>query len=1184
MSAISLKLSGCLICLFFMTCKVAKAPLPPAAGSSENRIAPAGEKFSDHVRTTDFQTPEQEMSGFRLPPGFTISLFAAEPDIGKPINMEFDAAGRLWVAQSFEYPLAAAPGSGRDRISVLEDTDGNGRADQFNHFANDLNIPIGLLPVKGGAIGFSIPNVYFFTDKDGDGKYDHKKILFGPFGHQDTHGMISNLIRGYDGWIHACHGFTNTSTVAGTDGDSVTMVSGNTFRFKEDGSRIEQTTYGRVNPFGYAFDEWGYLYSVDCHSKPIYQLINGAEYPHFGKKAPAIGFAPEMMSYELGSTALSGLVYYTGNQFPQEYQNSFYNGDVVTCRVNRNTTTWDGSSPVSKRQEDFLVSSDPWFRPVDIKMGPDGSMYVADFYNRIIGHYEVPLNHPGRDRNSGRIWKISYTGNNKMNQVTKDWTTASMKDLMANLNHPQLHTRMMIANQLLDRYGRKSITPLIKSLKSNKQDPKLYIQGLWLLSRLNALPEKILEKAFNNNDPLVQTHALRILCEMKTITAKQQALVLQASNHANPNVQRMATEVMAKFPATTYLKRLLFMNGAVGQTDSHLKYTTLVSIRQNLRNKKVMQDVANASWTSEQLAMLIKVLPDVPSELAASYTLDYLQKQELPQAQLITTLEYIGRYVSSGRLDQAISIIQNKFSGNQDTQYLLYQTIRKGIAQKGAQVSSKMKDWGIGMAKLYLQGDYLNESNGWYNVIIEKGWQPENPWTVINRAVVDGVPAMPLIWSEFDWDPTGKLHSPVFQLPASLSLKVYDSDIFKTETKSGISKNVLRIRLDKTKQVVGEYRYSSTRAMAAAKEKFQPVRFDLSAYKGQTGYIEVLDSSRNGGIGISAIEPALVSLPAEGPGEISIRLVRGAEIVADYKHQDLEPVMLKILNTPWADQKARTAAAVALMSISPERNAAVLAEAFNRIGTSPDFRQQLATAIGQYDSPLILQTLQKGLVGAPVNLQLTIAGLLVKSSKGIEQLLDAAKATDIQADLLDDVSLKERLMANSSGQQKKQLEQLMQGQTGAEDRRKLIAGRLKNYNPSVVTVAAGKQTFMQNCSMCHQIKGNGGMIGPQLDGIGNWGQTALTEKILNPNGNISEAFRSYNITLKNGKALSGLFRREEGETLIFANPGGQEFTVAKNDIKENVASKYTLMPDYFGKTLSEGEFDALIKFLLSTKE
>ncbi len=1187
MKPLSFKLLACFFCFFLMTCRVAKVAKAPVVSvkKPESTAPVSGEKFSEHVRTTEFQTPEQEQAAFHLPPGFEITLFASEPDISKPINMEFDAAGRLWVSQSSEYPIAAGPGGSHDRITVLEDTDGNGKADKFTHFADDLNIPIGITPVKGGAIGYSIPNLYRFTDTDGDGTYDTKKVLFGPFGHQDTHGMVSNLIRGYDGWIHACHGFTNTSTIAGTDGDSITMISGNTFRFKEDGSRVEQTTYGRVNPFGYAFDEWGYLYSVDCHSKPIYQLIKGAEYPHFGKKSPAIGFAPEMMSYELGSTALSGLVYYIGNQFPPEYQNSFYNGDVVTCRINRNNISWDGSSPVSKRLEDFLVSSDPWFRPVNIKMGPDGAMYVADFYNRIIGHYEVPLNHPGRDRLSGRIWKISYVGDGKqqLNSGNSNWSKASLKELIAHLNYPQLTTRMMIANQVVDRYPQEAIVPLTKTLNEGKLDNKATVQTLWILYRLNALPDMLLEKALNSTDPLVQMHALRVLGEKSGINAKQRALALGALHSSNANVQRMAAEVAAAFPQTDNVKLLLALYDTVSSADNHLKYTALIGIRQNLRNEKVMRQVAAATWNESQWTTLIKVLPDVPSEEAATFALQYLKTHQLPQEQLVRTLEYIGRYVSSEPLDEAIAMIQKRFPANEDAQFDLYQTIRKGIAQKGVQASTRMKEWGLSLAKTFLQGDN-DEAKNWWNAVIDKSRASENPWTIVNRSVVEGYPATTLLWSESNrWTPTGILHSPQFRLPARLSMNIFDNDVYNSPAKTGVSKNVVRIWLVPGQQVVGEYR-SNTAEKMGLKDIMQQKQFDLSAYQGQTGYIEVVDSVQTGSIGIGAIDPAVVSMPIKGPAEIASRQVKAAEIIADYKSEALEPSLLQLLNSTWADQKARASAASALMTIAPERNAQAVSEAFTHIGVLPELRQQLAMALGLSPTPAVLTTLRKGLVGTSGNVQLTVAGVLVKSSQGISQLLEAARAGDIDVDLLDEVSIKERLSSNILPPQQKQLDQLMAAQAGREDRKQIIAARLASFNPSSVTVENGKQLFIQNCSMCHQIKGNGGMIGPQLDGIGNWGQKALTEKILNPNGNISEAFRNYNITLKNGKALSGLYRREEGEVLIFANPGGQEFAVAKNDIKEKAASKYTLMPDHFRNTISKTDFDALLKFLLGTKE
>ncbi len=256
----------------------------------------AGDKFTANIRTTEPLTPEEERLGFKLPPGFEISLYASEPDIGKPINIAFDAKGRMWVTQSFEYPFPSAPGKGKDKLTILEDTDDDGKADRFTQFSDTLNIPIGILPLNDGAVAYSIPNIYKYTDANGDGKADAQKKLLGPFKIQDTHGMINNFVRGYDGWIHSCHGYTNRDTVAGADGDSISMISGNTFRFKPDGSRVEHTTDGRINPFGLVYDELGYLYSTDCHTSPLYQLIRDADYTQWGKEE-GMGFAPDMTPF-----------------------------------------------------------------------------------------------------------------------------------------------------------------------------------------------------------------------------------------------------------------------------------------------------------------------------------------------------------------------------------------------------------------------------------------------------------------------------------------------------------------------------------------------------------------------------------------------------------------------------------------------------------------------------------------------------------------------------------------------------------------------------------------------------------------------------------------------------------------------------------------------------------------------
>jgi putative heme-binding domain-containing protein len=378
----------------------------------------------DHlVRETGPLSPEDELAALTVPEGFAISLFAAEPMIGKPINLATDEKGRLWVSSTIEYPYAAAKErwsdpqgtrvrDSRDAIKILEDTDGDGRADRVTDFADGLNIPTGVLPWHrpehhDGCIAWSIPNLWYFADTDGDGTADLREVIFGPLGYEkDTHGMVSSLRLGADGWVYATHGFNNTSMILAKDGSELELHSGNVFRFRPDGSRVEIWSRGQVNPFGLAFDRRGNLYSADCHSAPVYQLIGGAVYPSFGKPHDGLGFGPAMIEHTHGSTGIAGIVFVDRGIWGAEWEDHILIGNPVTSRVNLDRIHFAGTTPRAEEKPDFITSSDPWFRPVDLHLAADGALYVADFYNRIIGHYEVPLDHPGRDRERGRIWRV----------------------------------------------------------------------------------------------------------------------------------------------------------------------------------------------------------------------------------------------------------------------------------------------------------------------------------------------------------------------------------------------------------------------------------------------------------------------------------------------------------------------------------------------------------------------------------------------------------------------------------------------------------------------------------------------------------------------------------------------------------------------------------------------------------
>ena len=380
-------------------------------------LAQKADPFAEGVRTTEPLAPAEQRAKFKLPPGFEIQLVAAEPDLRKPMNMAFDATGRLWVSESREYPFPAKEGAElRDSIRIFSDFGPDGKARKMEVFADKLNIPIGLYPFRTAdghwkCVAWSIPNIWLFEDTDGDGKADKREVLFGPLGwERDTHGNQASFRRGDDGWIYATHGFNNNSIIKARDGSTITLNSGNVYRFRLDGSRVEQWTSGQVNPYGLCWDDRGNLFSADCHSSPIYQLLRGGVYPSFGKPHDGLGFAPQTIQHSHGSTAICGPMMIRDTSWPTDLQGHMLIGNVMTSRLNHDLIEWHGSSSKGKELPDFLTSEDPWFRPVDLQWGPDGALYIADFYNRIIGHYEVPLTHPGRDRERGRIWRVVYRG------------------------------------------------------------------------------------------------------------------------------------------------------------------------------------------------------------------------------------------------------------------------------------------------------------------------------------------------------------------------------------------------------------------------------------------------------------------------------------------------------------------------------------------------------------------------------------------------------------------------------------------------------------------------------------------------------------------------------------------------------------------------------------------------------
>ena len=686
---------------------------------------------SPPVAPTEALTPDEERAKFKLPPGFEIQLVASEPEIQKPMNLAFDTRGRLWVTHSVEYPFAAAPGTTpRDGLTVLEGFGPDGRATKATLFADGLNIPIGVLPLPVGnadgrgqeVIVWSIPNIWKLTDTDGDGKADRREVLYGPFDFADTHGNQNAFRLGADGWVYACHGFRNASKVKlRGEGDVVLeMTSGNSYRFRPDGSAIEQISWGQVNPFGMCFDRLGNQFTADCHSKPIMMILRGGHYESFGKPHDGLGFAPLATGDGHGSTGIAGMAAYEADQFPAEYRGSMFVGNVMTNIIHRDIPEWRGSSPWVEKPTDFVSCEDWWFRPVDLQLGPDGALYVADFYNCIIGHYEVDLKHPRRDRHRGRIWRIVWKGieGTVATGAPADFTRLGNDRLVTMLGDGNATVRRLAFDTAVARAAsaegdRDGVAALLEGVlaapvsdTAHADDRRAFaVRGLARLGKLAGAP---LARATNDPAPVVRLHLMKTLAAMPGWDAARGNLVRAKLADSDPFVRRAAAEALAEHPEPASIQPLVRAWLAAPSDDVQLIQALRIAVRNQLRTTPP-DFLASLTMTDAEWLKLIEIAVAVPDDAVAWFAFDYVRGHDAASDLMSRCLSSVAQHCGDARVDEAAKFAREKNSQSIAAEAGVFQSLFDGLTRRGKKLSAddELGRWGASLAPsiLNLVGD-----------------------------------------------------------------------------------------------------------------------------------------------------------------------------------------------------------------------------------------------------------------------------------------------------------------------------------------------------------------------------------------------------------------------------------------------------------------------------------------------
>ena len=1138
--------------------------------------ATANDEFALGVRTTPHLSPAEEQKTFTLPPGFEIQLFAAEPDISKPLNMAFDNRGRLWITNTVEYPYAAPDDRpGRDSIRILEDTDGDGRADKISTFADELNIPIGLLPYQDGVIAFSIPNIWHLRDTDGDGKADVRTKLYGPFGvDRDTHGLNNAFRRNYDGWVYACHGFNNHTTVQGTDGHSITMQSGNTYRFRLDGSRIEQFTYGQVNPFGMAFDAQCDIFTADCHSKPVYQLLRAGYYPSFGRPHNGLGFVPPMMDHLHGSTAISGISVYEDDRFPEKWQGTVFSGNVMTSRINHNSLVRYGSTYRAKEEDDFLKTTDPWFRPVDIQLGPDGALYVADFYNRIIGHYEVPLDHEGRDRTSGRIWRIVRTDQNEPRPT--DLTALPLRKLVTMLSSPNQTQRYQIINYLVDHADEKT-AKLVSQFFNTTRSPEGRSCALWVLERLGQLDRMKLEKAAKNRLVLVRIHAMKILAERAPWSDGERQLAVEGLNDEDAFVRRAAVDGLSLHPSAKQTSTLLDMLLHVDSQDTHLKYALRQALLNSLQAEQGFQSIVLKDLDDTDRRNIASVLLASRTPQAASYLLSYLEKQSVDKKQLSKTLQHIARYLPSDDLPQLVQIVRRQVEKDIDLQAELLLAVASGQRQQGSPLDAEVRTWGQELVTRLLSSIHL-EKPDWRHRKYENS--PSNiPWGIRKVPIVNEHQKSKLIDSRPGGErATGIYRSPEFTIPARFTFYLAGHRGFPREE----AHQLTRVELHEA---------STGKILATAypprNDTAQRIEWKLDEHAGRQGYLEIVDgdsAEAYAWLAVGRFDPAIVDLPNIDPAILIKRLEAVAQMATELQLKELRPQLIEILQKKSAPKSLLPIVAKTLASFNNDSRLSCLIPALVSEDTSEELQNRIVAAFIKEKSQELTDLLAAVVKTVPASVQSQMAEQLVLDRLGATTLLKLITAGQFSPRVLLQPQIKQALPAVLSAEQLSEVDKLTADIPDfSAELQTTIDLRLDNFPKSVTSVERGQAAFKKHCAVCHRIGSEGNLIGPQLDGIGNRGLARLLEDVIDPNRNVDAAFRSSTLVMDTGKVLTGLFRREEGAVLVFAGNDGKEFSVATEEIEQRIETPVSLMPAGFPAAIEEQEFYDLMAYLLTIR-
>lgn len=1171
--------------------------------------------------------PQMAAKMMTVPEGFSVEVVAAEPDIVNPVAMTIDERGRFWITESLEYPRKA-PGPGKDRVKILEDTDGDGKCDKFTVFLDGLNIPSGIAVGHGGVWIANSPDILFVPDADRDGKPDGPpQVVVTGFGRTDTHELPNSLTWGPDGWLYGLNGVFNFSKVtyppdspwlkSVADASRVGQKDGDKDTRTRDASTTPRTEFtftcamfrihprtrefqifaeGTSNPWGIAFNDEGEAFISACVIDHLWHIVEtgyyhrqGGPYPPFTWKIDSI------VKHKHQKAAYCGIHYFDSDAYPEQYRGKLYMGNIHGGCINVDKLQRDGSTYFATGEPDFLTANDAWFMPVVQKTGPDGCLYILDWYDRYHCYQDANRDPTGIDRLKGRLYRVRYNGTSRS------------------------HARQSVGEVEKPRADPKTKSNAPRSGERGYEGGRVYPQ----MDLAKETDEQLIERLGANND-FIRWTATRLLQEraakevppakdeVEVVRPKLRAVFSKSNQDASTHQLRHAFFAMIGSYSSESDNFDVIRD--LGVTDLHPKFDKCMSawwvrymhgnraLAESFAPYRNKQNLAGTTSTETSTVMLQEIIGLAKLPITATAKMDGFL-WHLSQSKDDKLIPHIVWQNLHPNFEQHT----NEFlKALQDGQYLKSKPVADLMPRVAERILGRQKFDAQPIGKLFalLRDDHPPVGRQVLEVIsakVQSGELKGEKLDQLKAALAE--PLTPLLNS-------GVSH-PLGGDAALLAVSWGDrrglSQVRKTFATRGLApelrlkalnalisakdEDLLEILGKVLEEFEKEGRSNGSDGQQSKKDGRQyekdgrQYEKDGRQYSLSTGEDRLKDGHVLISTGESCLKGCQVLLKSDDFCLTDSNILLKSD---DFSQSDRQLCLKEHKVTP--PERQICLLETGTVSVANPKNALSL-----------EHKAQILAALGKMDDPRVAELVLARYPQLQPELQPAAIELLTQRASWAKQLLSQVGEKKIAATAIN-VNQARRIQALKD----KELNDLLGRHWGQvrdtrnPDREKVVAEMKSLIRQKPGDPFAGEKVFKRVCAACHKIHGEGPDIGPDITSNGRNDFNQLLSNVFDPSLVIGAGYRVCTVVNKAGRVQSGLLVEDSSQRVVLkpaavapAKSGTSDVPVTvavgkleiipRDDIDEFKINELSLMPEGLEKQLTPQEIVDLFAFLILDK-